>query len=99
MVVVNSCCFKCGLKTGSVIIGVILLMFSVIFLLTTIGIVADWTTFDTTFLDHRLARLNTTTSESLQEEIRDLMKTFQEDIRPIWKNKFISLYCFLPWYS
>ena len=26
------------------------------------------------------------------------MKTFQEDIRPVWKNEFISLYCFLPWY-
>ena len=56
MAVVNSCCFKCGLKTGSVIIGVIMLTFSVIFLFTTIGIVADWQTIDTTFLDHRLAR-------------------------------------------
>jgi hypothetical protein len=27
------------------------------------------------------------------------MKTFQEDIRPVWKKEFISLYCFLPWYA
>jgi len=99
MAVVNSCCFKCGLKAGSIIIGVIMLMFSLIFLFTTIGIVADWQTFDTEFLDHRLARYNSTTSESLREELKRLMKKFQEDIRPVWKNEFISLYCFLPWYA
>ena len=56
MAVVDSCCFKCSTKTGSVIIGALLLIFCVGFLIVTIGLVAAWEDFDTQFLDDRLSR-------------------------------------------
>ena len=42
-------------------------------------------------------RLNTTMSESVRDELKQAMEIFQEDIRPVWKKEFVSLYCFLPW--
>ena len=42
-------------------------------------------------------RLNTTMSESVRDELKEAMEIFQEDIRPVWKKEFVSLYCFLPW--
>ena len=56
MAVVDSCCFKCSTKTGSMIIGSLLLVFCVGFLIVTIGLVAAWEDFDTQFLDDRLSR-------------------------------------------
>lgn len=99
MAVIDSCCFKCSTKTGTIIIGALLLIFSVIFLLVTIGLVAGWEDFDTGFLDDRLSRYNTTTAEKIREKLEKLRQTFQEEIRPVWKKEFISLYCFLPWYA
>ena len=42
-------------------------------------------------------RYNSTAADKLREELNELKKTFQNDIRPVWKKEFISLYCFLPW--
>ena len=42
-------------------------------------------------------RYNTTAAEKLRETLSKLEKKFQEEIRPVWKKSFISLYCFLPW--
>ena len=36
-------------------------------------------------------------SESVRDELKQAMEIFQEDIRPVWKKEFVSLYCFLPW--
>jgi len=100
MAVLDSCCFKFSTKTGSIIIGAILFIFSVIFLFVTIGLVAGWEGFDTTFLDDRLSSFgNSSIAKELRDKLTKLAKTFQEDIRPVWKNEFISLYCFLPWYA
>ena len=40
---------------------------------------------------------NSSIAKELRDKLTKLAKTFQEDIRPVWKNEFISLYCFLPW--
>jgi hypothetical protein len=42
-------------------------------------------------------RHNTTIAKDLRVKLEKLSKTFQEEIRPVWKKEFISLYCFLPW--
>lgn len=116
MAVVNSCCGKASLKTGSIIIGILLFIFTVIFLFTTVGLVSGWRDFDTQFLDDRLARLpflsfdskndnqdlsfsrlNSTTANRVRQKVQELVEVFQTEIRPVWKNEFISLYCFLPW--
>jgi hypothetical protein len=57
MAVFDSCCYKWSTKTGSIVIGTLLLVFSVCFLIVTIGLVAAWEDFDTQFLDDRLSRL------------------------------------------
>ena len=56
MAIVESCCFKCSTKTGTLIIGALLLAFSIGFLIVTIGLVSAWEDFDTQFLDDRLSR-------------------------------------------
>jgi uncharacterized membrane protein len=56
MAIVDSCCFKWSTKTGTIIIGSLLLIFSIGFLIVTIGLVAAWEDFDTQFLDDRLSR-------------------------------------------
>ena len=35
----------------------------------------------------------------MREKLETLKDIFQEEIRPVWKKEFISLYCFLPWYA
>jgi len=99
MPVVNSCCFKCSNRTGSVVIGALLFVFCLAFLGVCIGLVAGWDDFDTDFLDNTLSRYNSTAADKLRNELNELKKTFQDDIRPVWKKEFISLYCFLPWYA
>ena len=56
MPVVNSCCFKCSNRTGSVIIGALLFVFCLAFLGVCIGLVAGWDDFDTDFLDNTLSK-------------------------------------------
>lgn len=56
MAIFDSCCYKWSTKTGSIVIGSLLLVFSVCFLIVTIGLVAAWEDFDTQFLDDRLSR-------------------------------------------
>ena len=56
MTLANGCCFRGSLKKCSIIIGVILLIFTLAFLFTTVGIIADWKKFDTSFLDDRLSK-------------------------------------------
>ena len=56
MPVVNSCCFKCSNRTGSVIIGALLFAFCLAFLGVCIGLVAGWDDFDTDFLDNTLSK-------------------------------------------
>jgi len=100
MAVLHSCCFKFSLKTGTMIIGALLFSFSIIFLLVTIGLVAGWEDFDTSFLDDRiLNQSNSSIAQELREKLETLKDIFQEEIRPVWKKEFISLYCFLPWYA
>jgi len=98
---VQSCCFKFNTRTGSMLIGALLFIFALIFLLVTIGLVAGWEDFDTTFLDDNLnnAGSNKTLGEEDRTKLETLRQTFQEEIRPVWKKEFISLYCFLPWYA
>jgi hypothetical protein len=55
MPIVNSCCFKGSTRTGSMVIGVLLLIFCIAFLGVTIGLVAGWDDFDTEFLDNTLS--------------------------------------------
>ena len=43
-------------------------------------------------------RSNTTLGKEVRTKLETLRQTFQEEIRPVWKKEFISLYCFLPWY-
>ena len=47
------------------------------------------------FAEHRS---NKTLGEEARTKLETLRQTFQEEIRPVWKKEFISLYCFLPWY-
>lgn len=56
MPIAQTCCFKLSNKTGTILIGAILLTFSVCFLFVTIGLVAGWEDFNTDFLDDRLSR-------------------------------------------
>ena len=49
-------CYKGSLRTGTMVIGLVLLVFTLAFLFTTIGIIADWKKFDTSFLDDRLSQ-------------------------------------------
>ena len=44
-------------------------------------------------------RSNSTIAQELREKLETLKDIFQEEIRPVWKKEFISLYCFLPWYA
>ena len=54
MPVTNSCCYKLSNRKGTIVIGALLLAFSVGFLIVTIGLVAGWEDFDTKFLDDSL---------------------------------------------
>ena len=45
-----------------------------------------------------LIRSNSTLAKELRATLDKLRQTFQENVRPVWKKEFISLYCFLPWY-
>ena len=56
MPVVNSCCFKCSNRTGSIVIGALLFVFCLAFLGVCIGLVAGWDDFDTDFLDNTLSK-------------------------------------------
>ena len=49
-------CYKGSLKTGTMVIGLTLLIFTLAFLFTTVGILADWKKFDSSFLDDRLSQ-------------------------------------------
>ena len=44
-------------------------------------------------------RINSTTALRVKQKLEDLAEEFQQQIRPVWKNQFVSLYCFLPWYA
>ena len=44
-------------------------------------------------------RSNSTIAQELREKLETLKDIFQEEIRPVWKKEFISLFCFLPWYA
>merc|ERR1712012_765298 len=81
------------------VIGLTLLIFTLAFLFTTVGILADWKKFDSSFLDDRLSQINSTTALRVKQKLEDLAEQFQKQIRPVWKSQFISLYCFLPWYA
>ena len=54
--ITDSCCFKLSNRSGSVVIGTLLLVFCIAFTGVAVGLVAGWEDFDTKFLDDRLAR-------------------------------------------
>ncbi|XP_023325129.1 uncharacterized protein LOC111698890 [Eurytemora carolleeae] len=116
MPIFDSCCFKFSNKHGSIAIGAILLCFTVIFVGVSVGFIAGWESFDTSFLIDASQRLRSrceeadyvgnctkrewiaTRVDNLQERLSNLSSTL-ESIGPVWKNEFISLYCFIPWYG
>jgi len=113
MPVLDACCFKGSNKTGSVIIGFFLLILSIIFLGVVIGFVSGWERVDADFLLKVSDRIrdpcrdddykgNCTHRDWWANRVDqinvDLLKNNQT-VKNIWKNEFISLYCFIPWYS
>eukprot|EP00088_Acartia_fossae_P066874 TRINITY_DN8310_c0_g1_i1.p1 TRINITY_DN8310_c0_g1~~TRINITY_DN8310_c0_g1_i1.p1 ORF type:complete len:216 (+),score=48.68 TRINITY_DN8310_c0_g1_i1:62-709(+) len=112
MPVLDACCFKGSNKTGSIAIGVILLVCSIIFLGVVIGFVAGWEKVDSNFLLKVSDRIrdpcrepdykgNCTNREWWAERVDSLQikwDKLNEDVKTIWKNEFISLYCLIPWY-
>ena len=49
-ILANGCCKKSN-KTCTILIGALLLTFTITFLIVTIGLVAGWEDFNTEFLD------------------------------------------------
>jgi len=103
-------------RSGTIAIGGFLLVFTIILLGVSVGFIAGWEDFDTSFLVDASNKLrsqceqedyvgNCTNREwvaakvdNLQVKLNNISETLQE-IGPVWKKQFISLFAFLPWYG
>jgi len=117
MPALDSCCGISN-KTGTITIGTLLLLSTIILLGVCIGFVAGWEDFDTSFLVDASNKIrsscngttfasttNCTTRgwvagkvDNLQSKLNNISDTLRK-IGPVWKNEFISLFAFLPWYG
>merc|ERR1711997_225260 len=117
MPALDSCCGVSN-KTGTIAIGTFLLCFSIVFLGVSIGFIAGWEEFDTSFLVDASNKLKESCQDpdypsqtnctkrlwvagevdNLQAKLNNISNTLR-DIGPVWKNQFISLFAFLPWYG
>eukprot|EP00090_Calanus_glacialis_P019287 TRINITY_DN29659_c0_g1_i1.p1 TRINITY_DN29659_c0_g1~~TRINITY_DN29659_c0_g1_i1.p1 ORF type:complete len:209 (-),score=46.39 TRINITY_DN29659_c0_g1_i1:191-817(-) len=116
MPALESCCFLVSNRSGTIAIGTFLLFFTVSLLGVSVGFIAGWEHFDTSFLVDASNKLRSqcqeedyvgnctnrewvaTKVDNLQGKLNNISEILRE-IGPVWKNEFISLFAFLPWYS